>query len=63
MYSLNDEQVRKINVAKTWMGFSLESEIDICEDGSVYVGLTKILPKDSINIPKEEFLDSSHENN
>ncbi len=41
------------NVVKAleWMGFPADAEIDVCDDGSAYVGLTQILPPGSVDEP------------
>lgn len=41
----NDEIIAK---AKEWLGYPDSAEVDICEDGSVWIGLTQILPKGSV---------------
>jgi hypothetical protein len=38
----------KIIDALKFFGFDTDTDIDVCEDGSVYVGLTQILPPGSI---------------
>ncbi len=39
---------QKIIAALEWFGYPLNKEVDVCEDGSVYCGLTQILPKGSV---------------
>ena len=53
--NMKTENMEKIKKALVWFGYIDNTEddsdaitIDICEDGSVYVGLTQILPKGSI---------------
>ena len=38
----------KIEAALEWFGYPLDTEVDICESGQVYAGLTEILPKGSV---------------
>ena len=43
------DQEREIDLALIFLGFEVHpEECDICEDGSVYYGLTQILPPGSI---------------
>lgn len=39
----------KIAAALRWFGMLPTSEVDICENGQVYVGLTEILPRGSVS--------------
>ena len=48
--SVNRELVKH---ALEWFGMPLDSEIDVCESGQVYVGLTEILPRDSWTFESE----------
>jgi hypothetical protein len=45
--------IEKIMEALQWLGFSKSqiSDCDICENGSVYLGLTQILPPGSVTAP------------
>lgn len=45
---LTDDELKLISEARTWLGFDERREWDVCEDGSVWIGLTMILPKGSI---------------
>ncbi len=38
----------EIEEALRWIGFPVDSEVDICENGEVWIGLTQILPKKPI---------------
>lgn len=38
----------KIHDALRWFGMHKDSKVDICENGQVYVGLTEILPRNSV---------------
>ena len=43
------EQEMRIDESLIFLGFEVHpNECDICEDGSVYYGLTQILPKGSV---------------
>jgi hypothetical protein len=48
--NLTQEQQVEVIAALKWLGMPLDwiHRIDICEDGSVYVGLTQILPPGTI---------------
>lgn len=35
---------RMISDSKDWFGFPDDAKHDVCDDGSVYVGLVQILP-------------------
>lgn len=48
MNDLTPSELTLIQDAKSWLGYPDDSEIDICDDGSVWIGLTQILPKNSV---------------
>ena len=39
---------RLVLSALRWLGISEDAEVDVCEDGSAYYGLTQILPRNTI---------------
>lgn len=48
--ALQEKAQKRIDNALKWFGMSKTSEVDICENGQVYVGLTEILPRNSMSL-------------
>ena len=49
-YDLEDKERKIVDVGIEWLGFRphRREDIDICTDGSVWVGLTMVCPKGTI---------------
>lgn len=41
---MEERTQEEIEAALLWLGYPTDTEVDQCENGSVYVGLTQILP-------------------